>query len=243
MLQPYVNVRTVQPVVQLTMYILGVLTPSMRGIPALHSTQQACWISSLATSSCFSSYAAWMFSKVGEGNIAEPGPGPSTNDALAPISSPGPNGTGDRHRGKIVVKWEFKSVFVRKNGIKQRLLAACCRLNTSYYCSPVSSIYPELGHPIKECSHGMNSTAEWISAHFEQVIPSGGRWNKHLTPKALILVFKGKYINNHHTIDLKSSCLWHRNKISKTNTARQNQRSQFTRIKSKIKSSQINIFL
>lgn len=39
-----------------------------------------------------------MFSRVGEGNSAEPGPGPSNSDALAPISSPGPDGTEDRHR-------------------------------------------------------------------------------------------------------------------------------------------------
>lgn len=139
-----------------TKYISGLLTPSIRGIPALHSTQQACWISSLATSSCFSSYAAWMFSRVGEGN----GPGLSTSDALAPISSPGSIGTGDRHRGKTVFKWEFKRVFVTKNGIKLRLLAAGCWLNTSYYCSPVSSIYPELGHPFKVCSQSLNSAAE-----------------------------------------------------------------------------------
>lgn len=85
-------------------YVNCALTPSMWGIPALHSTQQACWISSLATSSCFSSYAAWMFSRVGDGNSAELGPGPSTSDALAPISSPGPNGTEDKHKGKTVVK-------------------------------------------------------------------------------------------------------------------------------------------
>lgn len=75
------------------LYTSGVLTPSMRGEPALHSMQQACLISSLAASSCFSSYAALMFSRVGEGPSAEPAPGPSTDDAFAPMSSPLPDST------------------------------------------------------------------------------------------------------------------------------------------------------
>lgn len=32
----------------------------------------------------------------------------------------------------------------------------------------------------------MNSAAEWISAHCEEVIPSGGRWNEHFTAKFLL---------------------------------------------------------
>lgn len=94
---------------------LSVLTPSMRGIPALHSTQQACWISSLATSSCLSSYADWMFSRVGEGNRVVPGAGPCTSDALAPISSPGPDSTARQAASETSGQMVHKVFFWRQH--------------------------------------------------------------------------------------------------------------------------------
>lgn len=89
-----------------------------------------------------------------------------------------------------------------------RLVAACCRLNTLYYCSPVSSMQSELGHLIKECSHGWNyGAADWISAHSEAVIASGGRCNKHLILNlhhSEIFIFKCKKRN---TLGLQKSIL------------------------------------
>jgi len=139
--------------------LMDVLTPLMWGIPALHSTQQACWISSLAASPSPSAYAAWIFSRVGEGTSGEPWPGSPISDALAPISAPGPGGAEDIR---------VKRVLVRRRGKTWRFVAVGqpWRMNTLYDCTPVSSVCPQLGHLIKERSHGMKRTAAWIRAHY-----------------------------------------------------------------------------